>query len=209
MNSEPCVFLVDDDEAVRDSLSMVLEADGLCCKAFASGEEFLERYTPGKSGCLVLDVNMPGLDGLEVQSELGSRNINLPIIFLTAYGDIPMSVRAVKAGATDFLTKPVASELLLERVRSALLQEIQICEQNLVAQEDCNLIYSLTPRELEIMILVVEGLSNKEIGRKLGISYRTVEIHRSRIMHKTGSGNLLELARLHNECRFCLNPPSV
>lgn len=201
MTTQSCVFVVDDDDAVRDSLGLVFELADLAYQTFASAEHFLERYRPGQPGCLVLDVNMPGLDGHELQAELIRRHIHLPIIFLTAYGDIPMTVRAMKAGAIDFLTKPVSTELLLDRVRAALEIEINPATHATTGLIPCNRLSSLTSRELEIMGLVVAGLTNKEIARHLGISHRTVEIHRAKVMEKTGATNLLELARIHEACR--------
>ncbi|PKD38618.1 DNA-binding response regulator [Methylomonas sp. Kb3] len=202
MNTQPCVFVVDDDDAVRDSLGLVFETAGLPYQTFASAECFLESYSPVQPGCLVLDVNMPGLDGHELQAELIRRHIQLPIIFLTAYGDIPMTVRAMKAGAVDFLTKPVSTELLLDRVQAALQLEVNTHAQAIKGQAQCNRLSGLTSRELEIMGMVVAGLTNKEIARRLGISHRTVEIHRAKVMEKTGAPNLLELARIYAACRL-------
>jgi FixJ family two-component response regulator len=204
MSNQPCVFIVDDDHAVRDALGLVMETAGLVYQTFESAEHFLQSYCPGKPGCLLLDVNLPGLNGHELQAELIRRNMHLPIIFLTAYGDIPMTVRAIKAGAVDFLTKPVPSKLLIERIQAVLQHEAQMQEQAVAEQVLCNRLYSLTSRELEILPLVVAGHANKEIARHLGISHRTVEVHRARILTKTGATNLLELARL---CEACKLPP--
>ena len=147
---------------------------------------------------------MPGMNGDELQTELIRRNIHLPIIFLTAYADIPLTVRTIKAGAVDFLTKPVPSQLLLERIQEVLRHEDQMHDQVMVEQALCNRLNSLTSRELEVLPLVLSGHSNKEIARHLGISYRTIEVHRARILKKTGVTNLLELARL---CEACKLPP--
>lgn len=204
MSTEPCVYIVDDEYAVRDSLGLVMETAGFAYETFDSAEHFLQSYCPGKPGCLLLDVNMPGLSGHELHAELIRRNMHLPVIFLTAYGDIPMTVRAIKAGAVDFLTKPVPSKLLIERVQAVLQHEARIYEQALAEQALCMRLNGLTSREMEIMSLVVAGHSNKEIARQLGISHRTVEIHRGRILKKTGATNLLELARL---CEACRLPP--
>ena len=157
MNIQPCVFIVDDDFAVRDSLELVIETAGLACQTFENAEHFLQAYCPGRPGCLLLDVNMPGMNGDELQAELIRRNIHLPIIFLTAYGDIPMTVRTIKAGAVDFLTKPVPSKLLLERIQAVLHDETRIHEQAMAEQAFCNRLNSLTSRELEILPLVVAG----------------------------------------------------
>jgi FixJ family two-component response regulator len=206
MNTQPCVFIVDDDFAVRDSLQLIMETAGLDYQAFDSAEHFLQSYCPDKLGCLLLDVNMAGMNGDELQAELIRRNIHLPIIFLTAYGDIPMTVRTIKAGAVDFLTKPVPRKLLLERIQDALQHASRIQEQALAEQALCNCLNSLTSRELEILPLVLAGHSNKEVARHIGISYRTVEIHRARILNKTGATSLLELARLCEACKIQPGP---
>ena len=196
MNLQPCVFIVDDD-AVRDSLGEIMEARGLPYQLFESAERFLEIYEPGQPGCLLLDLNMPNMTGDELQVELHRLNIQLPIIFLTAFGDIPTTVRAMKAGAVDFLTKPVVSKLLLERLEAVLQSQ-----SPLEAPERSHRIDTLTPRELEVMRLVTAGQSNKQIARKFGISHRTVEIHRARVMEKTGANNLLDLVRICSECEI-------
>jgi two-component system response regulator FixJ len=203
MNTELCVFIVDDEYAVRHSLGLVMETAGFTYRTFESAEDFLQNYCQDQPGCLLLDVNLPGLNGDELQAELIRRKIHLPIIFLTAYGDIPMTVRAIKSGAVDFLTKPVPSHLLIERIQAVLQQEAQIGEQTQTEPALCmSQQYSLTSREMEIMALIIAGHPNKEIARQLGISHRTVEIHRARIFKKTGTSNLLELARLCEECHF-------
>jgi FixJ family two-component response regulator len=208
MSIQPCVYIVDDDHAVRDSLGMVFENAGLAYESYDSAEAFLHGYCPGKPGCLLLDVNMPGMNGDELQAELKRRNLHLPIIFLTAYGDIPMTVRAMQAGAVDFLTKPPSSKLLLERVQTVLQDEAAKHEKSCEEQVLCQRLDCLTSRELEVMSLVVAGHANKEIAKQLGISYRTVEIHRARVMEKTGAGNLLELARICEACRTPHHPGS-
>jgi len=196
MSTQFCVFIVDDEYVIRHSLGLVMETAGFAYQTFESAEDFLQNYCPGQPGCLLLDFNLPGLNGQELQVELIRRKIHLPIIFLTAYGDIPMTVRAIKAGAVDFLTKPVPNNLLIERIQAVLQRETQISEQTLAEQALCMRLYGLTSREMEIMSWVVAGHSNKEIARQLGISHRTVEIHRARILKKTGTTNPLELARL-------------
>lgn len=196
MAPAPCIYIVDDDDAVRTGLGLIIETAGYPCKCFASAEEFLEHYFPEPPCCLILDVNLPGLNGPQLQSELNRRNIHLPIIFLTAHGDIPTTVRAIKGGAVDFLVKPVPSKELLELLRNTLELEIQKGRQITETAGFYNRINRLSSRELEILPLAIAGISNKEIGQKLGISHRTVEIHRIRILKKTGSQNFLELARL-------------
>jgi RNA polymerase sigma factor (sigma-70 family) len=196
MNTQACVFIVDDDKAVRDALGLIFETAGLAYQTFESAEHFLHAYCPGTRGCLLLDVNLPGLNGLELQTEMAQHQINLPIIFLTGNGNIPMTVRAMKAGAADFLTKPVPSKVLIERIQAVLQQEAQRHEQTEAKQAFQNCIDNLTTRELEILPLALAGQPNKEIARQLGISYRTVETHRIRILQKTETTNFLELSRL-------------
>jgi FixJ family two-component response regulator len=206
MSTELCVFIVDDDYAVRDGLALVVETAGLTCQTFESAEHFLQSYSSDQRGCLLLDLNMPGLDGLELQAELIQRNIHLPIIFLTGYGDIPQTVRAIKAGAVDFLTKPVESRDLIRRINAVLQTESKMHNQFMQQQEFCNRLNSLTPRELELLPIILAGLSNKQIGRKLDISYRTVEVHRARILNKTGVANLLELGHLYEASQLPPKP---
>jgi RNA polymerase sigma factor (sigma-70 family) len=190
------VFLVDDDAAVRDSLCRLLEADGLPVECYSSGEEFLAGYRPGAAGCLVLDVAMPGMSGLELADVLAARGIQLPIIYLTAHGDIPMSVRAMKAGAEDFFEKPVKGEALIARIHDALARDSRRREGEAISIAVRQRLSDLTPREREVMMLVIHGHHNKEIAKRLGISHRTVELHRSRVMHKTGAATLFELASM-------------
>lgn len=197
--SEPTVFIVDDDSAVRDSLMLMIEQEGIAVKTFNSGDDFLAAYQPECLGCAIVDIRMPGMDGMQLQDELCQRNILLPIVFLTGHGDIPLSVKAVKAGAVDFLTKPVTRESLLASVRSAILESRRLMAQLENGQDAKLRLADLTEREREVMALAVAGSPNKEIARRLGISHRTVEIHKSKIMHKTGAINLLDLARIANE----------
>ena len=199
MSFHPCVFIVDDDDAVRESLTLIIENAGLACLAFNSAEDFLKKINSNESGCLILDVNLPGLTGHELQTELNRRKNHLPIIFLSAYGDIPMTVRAMKAGAVDFLTKPVPSKVLIERIWAILDQESQLTEKIKVENDFQDRISQLTYREMEILPLAIAGIPNKEIALRLGISHRTVETHRIRILKKTGTVNFLELAGLYDE----------
>ena len=187
------IFVVDDDAAVRDSLTLMLEQENLYVEAFATAADFLAAYRTDRFGCIIIDVRMPGMDGIQLQQKLIERGSPLPIIFLTGHGDIPTSVRAIKAGAVDFLTKPISREKLVAAVRAAIGQYQQALDQiALVASR----LADLTEREREVMTLAVLGNPNKEIAILLGISHRTVEIHKSHIMHKTGAANLLDLARL-------------
>lgn len=196
------VFLVDDDAAVRDSLSLLIESVGLVAKAYASAEAFLADLGPEAHGCVVLDLHMPGMGGIRLQEEMARRGIRLPIIFLTGYGDIPTSVKAIKTGAVDFLTKPVAGEVLASAIASALaLDEQQRADGDRNSSAAARLA-SLTEREQEVMTMAIEGLCNKEIAKRLGISHRTVEIHKAHVMKKTGAANLIELTRIARDAGF-------
>jgi FixJ family two-component response regulator len=193
------VFIVDDDAAVRDSLSLMIEQENIAVQAFDSAETFLAAYQPECPGCAIVDIQMPGMDGIELHEALLKRNILLPIIFLTGHGDIPMSVQAMKAGAVDFLTKPVTREKLLISIRAAIQKSERLLSENARHQEALLHLASITDRERDVMLLAVQGHPNKHIARQLGISHRTVEIHKSKIMQKTGAINLLDLARIVHE----------
>ena len=198
------VFIVDDDSAVRDSLMLMIEQEDIQVETYCSGEEFLNAFQNTSPGCAILDIRMPGMDGIQLQQELNRRNIHLPIIFLTGHGDIPMSVKAIKAGAVDFLTKPVTRDNLLSSVRTAIMESRRLIRELANGQDAKSRLADLTEREREVMTLAIAGSPNKEIARRLGISHRTVEIHKSKIMHKTGATNLLELARIANEGKLLL-----
>jgi FixJ family two-component response regulator len=193
------VFMVDDDDAVRDALTLMLRQSGMAVEAFASAEAFLAFCQPEHRGCAVVDMRMPGMDGMQLQQALSGRGILLPIIFLTGHGDIPLSVRAIKAGAVDFLTKPVSRKQLLASVQSAMQAGEAMRSRHQHQQQAAVRLQTLTEREREVMLMAVAGHPNKEIARSLGISHRTVEIHKAHIMHKTGVSNLLDLARLAQE----------
>lgn len=196
MNANARIFIVDNDGAVRESLSLLLEQEDFSVETFDSAEAFLTNCQPGPHSCAIVDIRMPVMDGMQLQAELTRRGILLPIIFLTGHGDIPLSVRAIKQGAVDFLTKPVSGATLLESVRMALDESDRLSSVAAASQSAAECIASLTEREHEVMALAVEGLSNKEAARRLGISHRTVEIHRARIMHKTGADTLIDLLRI-------------
>jgi FixJ family two-component response regulator len=196
---EPVVFIVDDDPAVRDSLTLMIEQAGIRVQSFESAQAFLIAYRPDYYGCIILDVRMPEINGLQLQEVLSRRKIVLPIIFLTGHGNIPMSVRAIKAGAIDFLTKPVTRENLLNCVYSAFLEAKKKTSKALQNRDALSRLAKLTQRERDVMTLAVQGYSNKEIASHLGISHRTVEIHKSKIMHKTGAINLIDLADIARE----------
>ncbi|TRZ89206.1 MAG: DNA-binding response regulator [Rhodocyclaceae bacterium] len=202
MSAKATVFVVDDDPAVRDSLTLLLEEEDVAVASFASAEAFLASCRTPRHSCAIVDIRMPGMDGMQMQAELSRRGILLPVIFLTGHGDIPMSVRAVKAGAVDFLTKPVTASALLESVHAALLESVRLNSQAEANQTAAESVATLTERERQVMALAVEGLHNKEIARHLGISHRTVEIHKARIMHKTGANTLLDLARIAEASGF-------
>lgn len=192
--SGPTVYVVDDDDAVRDSIALLLETAGLRVECFGDAETFRSAWRGDMVGCLLLDLRMPGISGIDLQRFLVDQQSRLPIIFLSAHGDIPTTVRAVKAGALDFLTKPVDGAQLIEQVRAALASSPEAIEQRDEMFKESTRLEHLTEREREVMKLALSGMSNKEIARCLAISYRTVEFHRSRILSKTGASSLLQLA---------------
>jgi FixJ family two-component response regulator len=196
MKPKATVFVVDDDPAVRDSLALLLEQDDVLVEVFASGEAFLAVVKPRERSCAIIDIRIAGMDGMQLMGKLAERRLPLPVIVLTGFGDIPLSVRAIKAGAVDFLTKPITGAALLESVHAALIESDRLYSQAEVSQTAAALVAGLTEREREVMLLAVSGLANKEIARRLGISHRTVEIHKARVMSKTGATTLLDLARI-------------
>ena len=190
------VFVVDDDEAMRESLTWLIESVGLNVETFSSADDFLKFYYPGRPGCLLLDVRMPGMSGLELQGHLQKQQVKVPVIIITGHGDVPMAVRAMKAGAIDFIEKPFNDEQLLESIRNALsIDDTQRDEQAFKA-EVASRLAQLTPRESEVMDMVTSGKSNKEIANTLGVSAKTVEAHRAKVMEKMEAGSLAELVRL-------------
>lgn len=195
-NRQPTVFVVDDDPAVLDSLSLLVRSIGLRVETFSSAREFLDAYDPERPGCLVLDVRMPGMSGLELQGRLERLGSTLPIVFVTAFGDIPMAVRAVKAGAVDFIQKPFRDQELLEKIGRAIAENARLREESSAVERVAARIGSLTPREREVMALVAAGKSNKAIARELGLSQRTVEVHRARVMEKMEADSLADLVRM-------------
>ena len=193
---EPFVFVIDDDASVRESLKNLLESVGLSAEVFPSAQAFLDFQRPDVASCLILDVRLPGLTGLEFQNDLLKMGISLPIIFVTGHGDIPMSVRAMKLGAVEFLTKPFRDQDLLEAVRVALDRDTlrRVDERALTAVHGS--FSSLTEREKEVMSLISAGLPNKQIASEMGISGATVKVHRANIMRKMHAGSLAELIRM-------------
>jgi FixJ family two-component response regulator len=192
----PTTFVVDDDPSVRKALGRLLESAGLRAVAFASAEEFLQHPRPNGPACVVLDVSMPGLSGLDLQRELATRDDGLPVVFITGHGDIPMSVRAMKGGAVDFLPKPFDGEELLGAVRQALDRGARARQEAADTAALRRRFEALSPREREVLALVVSGMLNKQAARRLGVTEKTVKAHRAQVMHKMGAGSLAELVRM-------------
>jgi len=192
----PVVFVIDDDPSVRSSLKFLISTVGLQVESFDSAETFLHRKPPDTASCLVLDVRLRGLSGLDFQRELADRNIHIPIVFVTGHGDIPMSVRAMKAGAVEFLTKPFRDQDLLDAIRVALERDGARREQEKEVSELRQRFESLTPREQEVISMVVAGMLNKQIACELGTAENTVKVHRSRAMEKMQAQSLAELVRM-------------
>jgi FixJ family two-component response regulator len=192
----PVVFVIDDDASMRDAISRLLNAVGLTVQTFASAREFLAGRLPDVPGCAVLDVRLPGLSGLDLQREMVERGIHIPVIFITGHGDIPMSVQAMKAGAVEFLTKPFRDQDLLDAVRSGIQLDRQGRKERAELAELRDGLRQLTPREREVMSLVVAGLINKQIALRLGTSEKTIKIHRSHVMQKMRADSLADLVRM-------------
>lgn len=200
MTARPTVFIVDDDPAVRDSLGLSLRAAGFDVTPCACAEDFLRIYRPEQRGCVLLDIRMPGMSGIELQEHLGERGLRIPIVFITGHGDIPTSVRAIKRGAVDFLEKPFSREDLIGRIEEALEQDALIHDKDDACTAILARFQRLTPREREVMGLVVSGKANKVIARELGMSYRTVETHRARVMEKMHADSLVALVDMAIVC---------
>lgn len=194
--SAPVVFVVDDDISVRESLELLIRTDGWRAETFASAQEFLDRPRLLVPNCLVLDVSLPGLNGLDLQERVARERTDMPIIFITGYGDVPMTVRAMKAGAVEFLTKPFGDEVLLNAIRHALKRSKAMLERDAEAALLRERHASLTPREREVMALVASGLLNKQVGGELGISEVTVKAHRGQVMHKMGAESVADLVTM-------------
>ena len=196
MSDEATVFIVDDDEAVRDSLSFLMQSVGLTTESFDSADSFLQASPTQRAGCLLLDIRMPGMSGLELQGVLEEREIHLPVIFISGHADVPMAVRALKAGAFDFVEKPFNDQLLLDCVQRAIEADRQKRQNEAQLDEWRALMATLTPREVEVMELVVDGAANKVISATLGVSLKTVEAHRARVMDKLKADSLSHLVRM-------------
>lgn len=193
---EPIVFVIDDDRMIREGLQSLIKSVGLRVETFASAQEFLSAKRLDAPACLILDVRMPGVSGLELQRKLSDASIQIPIIFITGHGDIPMSVRAMKDGAHEFLTKPVRGQDLLDAVQKAIASDRELRKERAEVGEIRARFDSLTPREKEVLDLVVAGLLNKQIADELGTSELTVKTHRAHVMEKTQADSLAHLVRM-------------
>ena len=196
-NDTLTVFIVDDDAAVRDALGLLLGVRGFRTALFASGEDFLGAWRPDWVGCLLCDLRMSGMDGLQVQTRLLELGSKLPVIIITGHGDIGMARQAFKANASDFLEKPLETEKLIAAIEEAFIEISSSLQSDLLRQEALTALERLTPRESEVMDFVVAGSRNSYIGQKLGISVRTVEVHKARLMAKLGVDNVADLVRIH------------
>ena len=196
MTGSSIVFVVDDDPSVRASLKFLISTVGLEVETFESAEAFLQRRPPNTASCLVLDIRLCGLSGLDCQSELAARNLRIPIIFVTGHGDIPMSVRAMKAGAVEFLTKPFRDQDLLDAIRTALERDRARREQEKELTDLQQRFNSLTPRERTVMSMISSGMLNKQVAGELGTAENTVKVHRSRAMEKMHAQSLADLVRM-------------
>jgi FixJ family two-component response regulator len=195
------VFVVDDDSAVREAIASLVRSVGLNAETFETAQDFLQSKRPDVPGCVVLDVRLPGLSGLDLQRELSAHAINLPIIFITGYGDIPMSVRAIKAGAVEFLTKPFRDQDLLDAIQQALTRDRDSRQERREMAQLSQRLDSLTSREKEVLDLLAAGLLNKQIAGELGVSEITVKIHRGQVMKKMSAGSLAELIKMTERLR--------
>ena len=196
MPREQWAYIVDDDEAVRDSLSVLLQSKGYAVKSFVSGPEFLAATPSLSAGCLIVDIRMPEMDGLTLQQQLLERNLGFPLIVITGHGDVPLAVRAMRAGAVDFIEKPFASEAILISLGAAFARLAGSAQQDPAGTTAARKLDLLSPREREVLGGLLAGLPNKSIAYDLGISPRTVEVHRARVMDKMGARILSELVRL-------------
>jgi RNA polymerase sigma factor (sigma-70 family) len=196
MSGQQTVYVVDDDAAMRKSLRWLVESVGLKVETFSSATEFLEVAKPTMQGCLILDVRMPGMSGLDLQEQLALRHVMLPVVVITGHADVPMAVRALKGGAYDFIEKPFNDQVLLERVHRALEQgtEDRRVEERRRMVDDR--ISQLTPRERQVMEMVVNGMANKQVAAELGLSEKTIEVHRKHVMDKMQAGNVADLIRM-------------
>lgn len=195
-SNKATVFVVDDDQAMRNSLKWLIESVGVLVETFGSADDFLASFEADRPGCVVLDVRMPGMSGLELQEHLASQNIRIPVVIITGHGDVPMAVRAMKSGAIDFIEKPFNDEVLLDAIRRAIAFEERQRSEESEHSEIQQRLSHLTPREREVMRMVTDGRSNKEIANALGVSAKTIEAHRARVMEKMQARSLAELVRM-------------
>ena len=198
----PTVFIIDDDRGMRQAIQDLVESVGLRAESFANGQEFLNKGQPPGPSCLVLDVRLPQMSGLDFQSLLAGTGVQIPIIFITAHGDIPMSVRALKSGAVEFLTKPFRDQDLLDGIQQALERDRVTREQQAGLLHVQERYQTLTGREREVMTLVVSGLLNKQIASEIGASEATVKIHRGNLMQKMEAGSLIDLVRMADKLKI-------
>ncbi len=196
MSRAETVFVVDDDQAMRSSLQWLIESMGMQVETYDSAQAFLDAYYPGRAGCLLLDVRMPGMSGLELQAYLAKREHRIPVIIITGHGDVSMAVKAMKNGAVDFIEKPFDDEALIVSIRNALQHDEKQRAMRAQRADIAARLAELTPREHEVMTMVTDGRSNKEIATALGVSAKTVEVHRARVMDKMRADSLAELVRM-------------
>lgn len=194
------VYLVDDEFAIRDALALLIESSGFTIQIFESAEGFLGSYDPERPGCLLLDVRMPAMSGLELQEVLSKRHISLPIIFISGHAEVADSAKAFRAGAIDFLEKPFDNRVLLERIEEGIAKDIYARDQKALKQEIHHRLAQLTPRELDVLRLIISSHSNKESAKILKVSNRTVDAHRARIMEKLQADSLAELMKIAMQC---------
>ena len=205
----PLVFVVDDDVSVRESLELLIQNEGWKAETFASAQQFLDRPRAFVPSCLLLDLSLPGLNGLELQKRVAVERTDMPIIFITGYGDVPKTVQAMKAGAVEFLTKPLNDQVLLTAIRQALERSRLALAQDAEMQELRNRYASLTPREQQVLALVVSGLLNKQVGGELGISEITVKAHRGQVMQKMKADSVAHLVKMAERLRLQALPQRV